>query len=433
MNIIAIDCGASFIKSAFFKDDELVEKKLSQTPYSASGRKIEKTVALVLESIRYFCNKYSLKSVSLGFSNEMHGFLLVDSNGKLVTDYISWQDSSSLMVSSNGKTFFENFQDSFSSLLPETGMNARAGLPSTCLYTMKMLGKLPLDRDLFFYSLGDYVASSIAKNNIPCHQSNAAGSGLFSLKQSSWHKVLLDSLGLPNIHFPLVTAVPNPFLVRLDGVDFSIYPAIGDQQAALFGAGLSDENDVSINYGTGGQVSMISKSLSFSPEYQVRPYFEGFYLKTVPHIPAGRAMNVFVNFISDTATSLGLTFSKDQIWKRAIDLASQNPSLLEVDMGVFPNAITKDDKGAISNINEQNLTFANLFGSLFQETSKNTEIAYRRLRNEKSIQKLIFSGSVCRRNPLLRSLIESRLKPQKPSIVAVDETFYGIKKFIGIK
>jgi xylulokinase len=67
-----------------------------------------------------------------------------------------------------------------------------------------------------------------------------------------------------------------------------VFCAVGDQQAALFGAGLVADV-VSVNVATGCQVSVLSSS-NDSPA-QLRPFFlDGVYLHTITHLPAGRLL-----------------------------------------------------------------------------------------------------------------------------------------------
>ena len=63
--------------------------------------------------------------------------------------------------------------------------------------------------------------------------------------------------------------------------------AVGDQQTSLLGAGLRP-GVVSTNLATGCQASRLD--LDVSTHVQTRPYFDGLYLHTVTHLPAGRLL-----------------------------------------------------------------------------------------------------------------------------------------------
>ena len=68
-----------------------------------------------------------------------------------------------------------------------------------------------------------------------------------------------------------------------------IYVGIGDHQCSLLGAGLVERHTLSINLGTGAQVSTLEDKWT-PQEAETRPYFSGQMLNTITHIPGGRAL-----------------------------------------------------------------------------------------------------------------------------------------------
>lgn len=89
-----------------------------------------------------------------------------------------------------------------------------------------------------------------------------------------WSKALLDVCATGDISFPDVGEGKTEF--DLNCTHITALPAIGDQQAALLGAGVK-EGVLSFNTGTGGQVSIALKDIPPLSEVvndvQVRPYF----------------------------------------------------------------------------------------------------------------------------------------------------------------
>jgi sugar (pentulose or hexulose) kinase len=71
---------------------------------------------------------------------------------------------------------------------------------------------------------------------------------------------------------------------------------VGDQQASLFGAGLTSDKLV-VNIGTGGQVAGLQGQFETDGNYQIRPYFNGEKIRTITHLPSGRALKSFVEFV----------------------------------------------------------------------------------------------------------------------------------------
>ena len=95
MNIIAIDCGASFIKSALFRDGEIITQLQESAPainpdsdiYTPT--QIEALIPIVRRMVQAL--SCDLNELTLAISSEMHGFILAHDDGSAFTDYISWQ------------------------------------------------------------------------------------------------------------------------------------------------------------------------------------------------------------------------------------------------------------------------------------------------------------------------------------------------------
>ena len=78
MCIIAIDCGASFIKASRLNRDGIIEcsEKRNTPNRDDGGLRIEKTIRVVEELIVRLSGISEL--VEVGFSTEMHGFIIAD-------------------------------------------------------------------------------------------------------------------------------------------------------------------------------------------------------------------------------------------------------------------------------------------------------------------------------------------------------------------
>jgi len=141
-------------------------------------------------------------------------------------------------------------------------------------------------------TLGDYILKALSSKQPVCHPSNAAATGFYDLRKNNWNLNIIRNAGAADISFPEIGTEESVF--RLEHVWLHALPAIGDQQAALLGAGLKDKRTLSFNLGTGAQVSRLVSDAACSCRYQIRPYFYNYYLKTLPHIPSGRALNVYI-------------------------------------------------------------------------------------------------------------------------------------------
>jgi hypothetical protein len=58
--------------------------------------------------------------------------------------------------------------------------------------------------------------------------------------------------------------------------------------------------ELSVNISAGAQASLLTSR--FQPGgYQTRPYFDGLYLNTVTHIPAGRSLGILLDLLCELA------------------------------------------------------------------------------------------------------------------------------------
>ncbi|MBR1572316.1 MAG: hypothetical protein IJ655_06210 [Lachnospiraceae bacterium] len=434
MNTITIDCGASFLKGAIFEDNCLIKTVIGSSPIVHKNEPITDTIQIdeLVRNVEAMIIELSdgLDGFKLCMSNEMHGFLLSDEKYNPLTDYISWQkEYGNIMVDgATSKEYFCNNTSEDARL--KTGMPVRAGLPSCNLTYLVRNGIIGESINVIkFWTLGDYVLSRIFKCDMKCHLSNAAATGLLDLTTGKWNDELINVAGLRNIVFPEIG--DSSIMVNWNQKDVIVCPAIGDQQAALLGSDFVRANDLSYNLGTGSQVSVITDTLELSNDYQIRPYFDGKYIKTVPHIPSGRALNVYIRFIENILLEFGCDVDSDEIWKVVIANASEcQHSNLKIDMSFFENPLSEKNVGSIDNIGEYDLTLSSLMAGVFESMSDNYIRALFKIGvAEISFNRVIFSGGVARKNRLLRELILGKMNYDGIVLVAENETMLGLKKY----
>ncbi len=152
-------------------------------------------------------------------------------------------------------------------------------------------------------TLGDYIIYRLTGIIPVMHPTNAAATGLYDLVNRRWNHDYMKALEVNKIIFPEVDE-GHCVNWRRGRAEFCFREAIGDQQAALLGAGLSLNTELSINMGTGSQISILSDRLILSDRFQTRPFFENKYLLTIPHIPCGRALSVICGFLRNLYVSI---------------------------------------------------------------------------------------------------------------------------------
>ncbi len=443
MSIIAIDCGASFIKAAKLSNDfvtveqqilyrtseivSVIDQKDNTLP-----QQLKNTISAVKKSILNLTEEGD--AICLGVCNEMHGFVLTNHNLMPYTDYVSWQKDYILEEHNDFETWQQFLQSRITKEdIQKTGMPFKPGLPSGNMAYLLQSNCIAADsREMLFFTLGDFIVSWMSGQVSEIHPTNAAASGLYDLTKKDWNWKLIRDLQLGDIQFPKVYHQSAPLFFQWRGRKIQMYPALGDQQAALLGAGLHNDGQLSVNMGTGAQVSILSNTIEFSDVFQTRPYFENQYLFTVPHIPSGRALNVFFGFVKQIADKYQhKSISDDDIWKWINEEAGKiERGTLEIDLSFFSNAITKRTAGSIQNIGEDQFTIGNLFLSIYQQMGANVfECVHRICKDTRLINEVIFSGGVVRKNKILREYIAKYFGTTMMNVVQ-NETFLGIAQYM---
>jgi sugar (pentulose or hexulose) kinase len=302
---VLLDIGGTYIKSAVieFGQSHPENIQLFETPSfipSESGRRTIPTEALLnsIEQAIEAQRLYKPQVSRIYTSGQMGGYVL---EGKQGFEVISWQDSrSTLPINRDSRAELDKWitvSDSFK----ETGSEIRPGLPFYSLAILKSQDsmKMPLQP---FRSVISFVTSYLTDfQSMDMHVTDAAASGLFSLKENNWSKELTsmtgDFLTFPDVH----TSVKKIGVSSKFNLD--VFAGVGDQQASLLGAGLQPGKIV-VNIGTGGQVAGLHEDGAESGNFQIRPYFFGQKIRTITHLPSGRALRAFVQYcFGDSITS----------------------------------------------------------------------------------------------------------------------------------
>lgn len=437
MNTIVIDCGASFIKAAKFQDGVLCRQLQIQAPSSSDfmirqPRQIDCLMAHIRDILKELTD--GEREVALGISNEMHGFILTYKDGTPLTDYISWQKEygSIRLESLGGISALEILEERLTaSQLHSTGMPLRAGLPSCNLLYLKRIGILEQAVEpLTFYTLGDYILRQLSGKKPMIHPTNAAASGMYDLELNNWSGDITSLCGGNKLTFLPVGVEQLDFCFGT--TEIHAFPAIGDQQAALLGAGLDDEETISYNVGTGAQVSMLTSVRRWENNIQIRPYFKGKYLRTIPHIPSGRALNVYIRFIRDILSHFHVTADEKTVWENILAMERESVETgIQCDMSFFENAVTAHKKGSILQIGEFDLTGGNLFHAIFRSMADNFLCCAEKLNGpDTKISRILFSGGVGRKVERIRENILSHYPSDIPFIIAENETLTGIDRYL---
>lgn len=438
MNTIAIDCGASFVKGGLIVDGTLVQEIKKSSPVVADDIFTPNQVNSLTSIVKNVFDELSqnLSDVYFTISNEMHGFILCDATGLPVTDYVSWQkELGNIPFGENKETALRILsKEKYQKHICNTGMPTRSGLPNcNLIYILNSEKKRFNNTKIKFFTLGDYLVFRLFNVVMEIHPTNAAATGLYDLKSGSWNKELIDAAGEFDIVFQKVGE--KEVIVNLGEKKVHIFPSIGDQQAALLGADLHDEKGISFNLGTGAQVSVCTSVLEFDEKYQLRPYFNHLFLKTIPHIPSGRALNVYIRFVKSVLQMYDIAPDDGDLWNKLLNMLDDDvfDSELKCDLSFFDNTVTKYDKGSINNIGEFDLDVRKLFKSVLTQCATNfISVSERLVSDESKYEYLVFSGGIAQKIDYIRNKIIDKYSAINNIIVAKNETLFGIDKYINM-
>lgn len=435
MKYVAIDIGSSFIKAAVLDTDkfEIIGHNTVQMPqpFSSSGKCFEVDAELIFVAVKKILEGYVTKLGSdlsgILFSTQMHGFVLADQTGYPLTNYISWQDERCLEeMPAGGKTYLQYLETIISREdMAATGVYLKAPLALCNLFTLLEQGFVP-PAQARFCTLGSYIILRLTGSNV-CHLTNAAPTGFADIVNGKWNEKLINTIGCEKLIFPeLKNSLDICAYYRQQDLVIPVYPDIGDQQACVLGCMARPQQDVNINIGTAAQLAIIKRE--FGAEYgEVRPFFDDYYLHTISRMPGGRNLDVLIEFIQDIGEKIfNVVQEKNAIWDKIIcrtDAAATQG--LQVNTSFFKTM--ESDSGAITNINNTNLSLETLFSAAFADFAVTYDKYIDRFCSDRgTIERIVFSGGVACKNPVLMKVITeiTGLKGILPPMA--DEVFVGL-------
>jgi sugar (pentulose or hexulose) kinase len=391
-----IDCASGAIRGILRENFPIFEEIAGQAgSRTVPFKQILKVVTLAL--------KRQLDGVGgdckgILFSNQMHGLVLMH-EGEAVSQFYSWQDLRSEKSIPEVKARMRGFV-----FHHETGEYLRAGFPALQLFALKNEG---LQKGSVC-DLGNAIVQALSGDKQSrIEVTNASATGAWDIQNGKWHSSFIRELGLDAFVWPEVVDHDKPVgSWDFQGKRIPLFPSIGDQQISLLGAGLTKAEQACFNIATGSQVSRLANEAK-PGEFQLRPYFEKKYLRTITHIPAGRALNRLVRLFSELNPALEL----EQAWEdiaAKIDGCDCLTDLPEVDLSFFPSAFGQ--MGSISRLDESNLTVGSLMRGALVSLVRMHLLGLERLAlGHIPIHEYLGAGGILRKSKFLRSQFRKEL------------------------
>lgn len=358
MNIIGLDIGTTSISAAVM---EPCTRKVAQT-YTISNRGflhtqnvweriqdpavIIKDVQVLLDEI---LNCYPDAAV-IGLTGQMHGIVYVDDQGNCVSPLYTWQDGRGNLPGVNGKSLCRQLSEKHGG-----GFYSGYGLV-THLYNLRN-GLVP-EKAAKLCTIMDYLGMVLTGRKTPLvHASNAASLGFYDIANGTFQQELLTAEGVDCTILPEITA-SIAVLGSYRGIPVTI--AIGDNQASFLGSVRHGREELLINMGTGGQVSMLSDKILVGEDIETRPFIEDSYLAVGASLCGGRAYASLAGFFAECARAFGVADPDPYAMMDGLLKGYHNSEKLLVDTAFDGTRDHPERRGSVRNLTTHNFDPASL-------------------------------------------------------------------------
>ncbi len=403
---ILLDVGGTYVKSAVLVQDQKSPqniRRFSMPRFTKSESEVAviptaEFLAVIDQAIEI--QKESQSNISRIFVSGQMGGYVIEESGSF--EIVSWQDTRSLNPKHEKEKIRLELWLKTSAAFKETGSELRPGLPFFSLAITHPYSRDPNTLSPF-RSIISFVTSYLTNfeaNDMHC--TDAAASGFYNLKNKAWDNDLIckldRSIVLPLVHSE-VTRIGYSSKFLLD-----VFTGVGDQQASLYGTEMAP-GKVVVNIGTGGQVAGFHEPSKPKGNFQIRPYFDGEEIRTVTHLPSGRALSAFVEYCFPGEHH----FDKYKEFEQSCKLPDRSSEMNLVDFNQTLDVLKRSDyKITADKISPK------FFGSLIR--------SYEAALSELNLEgELLFAGGVGQKVQMISSEL-SRATGRKCSISNAQET-----------
>ncbi|MEO2019576.1 MAG: FGGY family carbohydrate kinase [Fuerstiella sp.] len=430
MEFIAIDIGTSFTKGAIVDVKAMEIRNVSRRTGSAKLESedpffFELTTDNVLRGVKDVIRELlpsATNCCGILMCGQMGGLVLCESDGSPRSNYISWLDRRATNVHSSGEvTYFDRLAaevgDRSRNVL---GNEFRPGLPLSFLHYLRETDQLNQLRGTVPVTLPDFVAAALCKTRPVMEWTSATG--MLDIVSREFPHDLLRDLRLDDFDWPEI--VDFRHIVgeyKVDGRSLPVYAPTGDHQCSLAGTLLA-QGELSVNVSTGSQVSMLTNSTDVG-NFQVRPYFDGFLLKTITNIPAGRALTAVMKLLTEIPGRDN--DDTGQAWDYFFQQAKQTTKTdTGINLAFFPGAV--EGPGSFTNLREDNLTVGHIARASLEQMADYYEQLAGKLAPAKDWSRLVFSGGIAQQSLLLRELVANRLQSEYRTATSSEDALCGM-------
>ena len=348
----------------------------------------------------------------IGLTGQMHGIVYLNAEGEAISPLFTWQDGRGNLKGLSGKSICEQISARF-------GVGAFSGYGLiTHLYNLQE-GLSP-KQAASVATIADYFAMVLTGAKGPIlHSCNAASLGLYDIRNHTWREDILRCFGGECAILPRTTRSFET-IGSYRGIPVAV--AIGDNQAGFLGGVRCADEQVLLNMGTGGQVSLLSDRVLEAEEIETRPFCEETYLLVGASLCGGRAYATLASFMRSCAEAFGC--GKPDVYAIMEEMAEgeRGHSEMVVDTRFEGTRAQPQRRGSITGISTETFTPGGLVRGVMRGMVRELYEDYLTMKSGLGVRRsrIVASGNGFRKNrPLGR--IAAEMFEMELELSAVEE------------
>lgn len=399
MKAIGIDIGTTSICLGVYEEEtgrfgEIRQEKNYFLPdtFQQDPERIFHTVKNMLDDLIQNGGKPSV----IGISSQMHGILYVDKEGHAVSPYYTWKTES-------GNEAYK--EASYASFLSRTvGYEMYTGYGSVTHFQLQQTGQISAEA-VSLVNIGDYAAMRLCHAKKPMMSPSIAASlGGFSLQDGSFDLAALQKAGVDTSYYPQVKA--GEFIMgEYRGIPVTC--AQGDNQASFYGAIGEREEALSINVGTGSQVSLFHRELVPGTGAEIRPFTDKGFLYVLASVNGGKVYERLAEFVKSTVYAV--TGIETEVYGKLEEAGLDVPATeLRITPALYGSRNGSAPGGRVEGLTAENFTLGNVVRAYAAGMALELFRMYEQLPDtlKQGKTEIIASGNGIRKNRLLRQEVE---------------------------
>lgn len=426
MKAIGLDIGTTTISAVVVDgDSKNVENSftISNGSFIETGNSWEKIqdpavilkkTAELLESI---LKEYQDIGV-IGLTGQMHGIIYTDREGRHVSPLYTWQDGRGNIPCRDGRSVCRMLEETYH-------VKLYSGYGTATHIYNSMAGLVP-ETAASLCTIADYLGMVLTGRKSPLlHAGNAAGLGIYDVRNCCFQKEVFDKLHLDCGILPEVT---DEFQILGEYRGIPICVATGDNQASFLGSVRNVHDSILVNMGTGGQVSVYSEKYFAADGVEARPFIKESCILCGSSLCGGRAYALLADFFRQAGKAMGAqNVDPYRMMELLLETEDKEHEGLKVDTRFSGTRDCPEQKGSIGNIGTDNFTPSALTRGVLEGMADELYQMYLKMKKGSAGEKktMIASGNGLRKNRHLQDIMAERFSMQLKLAEQKEEAAYG--------